>query len=81
MAEQIFCIVNGIEADLMRPRGEETRATFYVCGGYADAIVGAVPIFENALNVKIQPLVCPLTEQNPPDKTSLDAVIISSLFN
>jgi len=72
MAEQVVSIEKGLDTHLLKHK-------FYMCGGHADAVAGAKEIFETALGVKITVLGCPLTEQNLPDKTSIDAVILNAL--
>jgi len=72
VAERIYGIINKMDKKLF-------KKPFFICGGYLDALDGARELFEKALDVKITQCVCPLTEQNPADDLTRDAVINMAL--
>jgi len=74
LAEQLLTAINATDKTLFnRP--------FFMGGGHIDAIPTVHEILEGVLDVKIVPLVHPLTESNDPDGVSRDAVISTALFN
>ncbi|MDR0462488.1 MAG: hypothetical protein LBG88_04145 [Christensenellaceae bacterium] len=72
MAEQIQSIVYLFDKDLI-------KRPIYTCGGYTDALGGAITAMNAKLGCAIIPCACPFKETNPPDVVSRDAVIIESL--
>jgi len=72
MGDQIKDIVYRLDLGLI-------KRPFYMCGGYIDAVYGAKEVFSKCLRAQFTECMCPLYEINPPDTTTRDAVIISSL--